>query len=286
MGCLGTDADPAYVPFLREKLVEAIAAAEDNLKPARVGWAVADAADYHRPAPVDSATRPHRGGSVRQPDRPRQHARRPPTGTTSPASPGPEDPDSPLISIQSRDGRPIAVLANFSMHYFGDESLSADYFGLFCEGCRARLAPTAAGDPRHSSASCRTAAAATSGAGLHQPPASRLGTRAHHRRLCRRLARHRDGGLPDDRYRDDVDLAMAESRMTLNYRVPDKQLLEWAQRIVAAMGDRLPKTRPRSMPASRSCCTSGSRPRSSCRRCASATSPSPPRRARPTPSPA
>ena len=42
-------------------------------------------------------------------------------------------------------------------------------------------------------------------------------------------------------YRDDVDLAMSEARLPLKYRVPDKQRLEWAQRIVAAMGDRPPK---------------------------------------------
>ena len=35
MGALGTDPDPEYVPFLREKLVEAVAAALANLKPAR-----------------------------------------------------------------------------------------------------------------------------------------------------------------------------------------------------------------------------------------------------------
>ena len=48
---------------------------------------------------------------------------------------GPEDPDLSLISLQSLDGRPIAVLANFSMHYFsGQKALAADYFGLFSEG--------------------------------------------------------------------------------------------------------------------------------------------------------
>ena len=38
--------------------------------------------------------------------------------------------------------------------------------------------------------------------------------------------------------RHDVDLAMAESRMNLNYRVPDAQRLKWAREIVDAMGDR------------------------------------------------
>ena len=41
---------------------------------------------------------------------------------------------------------------------------------------------------------------------------------------------------------DDADIAMAETRMELKYRVPDKQRLEWAQKIVDNTGDRLPKT--------------------------------------------
>ncbi len=62
---------------------------------------------------------------------------------------GPEDPDLSLISIQAIDGRPIAVLANFSMHYFsGEKPVSADYFGKFSEGLKERLAPNkAAGKP-------------------------------------------------------------------------------------------------------------------------------------------
>ena len=82
MGCLGTDADAAYVPYLREKLVEAVAAAEANLEPARVGWAVGQRGRVHGAAAMDPPARPHRRGSVRQPDRAREHARRRRTGTT------------------------------------------------------------------------------------------------------------------------------------------------------------------------------------------------------------
>ncbi len=46
MGCLGTDADPDYVPFLKEKLVEAIVAAKARLEPARIGYGKEDAADF------------------------------------------------------------------------------------------------------------------------------------------------------------------------------------------------------------------------------------------------
>ena len=39
------------------------------------------------------------------------------------------------------------------------------------------------------------------------------------------------------------EVKMTERRMTLKYRTPDVQLLEWSKRIVDAMGDRQPKTR-------------------------------------------
>ena len=46
---------------------------------------------------------------------------------------GPEDPGLSVLAVQSRDGRPLAVLANYSMHYFGAAPVSADYFGRFCQ---------------------------------------------------------------------------------------------------------------------------------------------------------
>ena len=47
---------------------------------------------------------------------------------------GPTDPEVSLLSVQSRDGRPIALLANYSLHYVGgvpSGMLSGDYFGVF-----------------------------------------------------------------------------------------------------------------------------------------------------------
>src|SRR5262249_40544897 len=47
---------------------------------------------------------------------------------------GPTDPDISLLSVQSAKGRPIALLANYSLHYVGDvppDLLSADYFAEF-----------------------------------------------------------------------------------------------------------------------------------------------------------
>jgi hypothetical protein len=140
MGCLGTDADPAYMPFLTEKLVEAIVKAKAALKPARIGFGKIDAAEYtalrqwiRRPDRIEED--PFGNKTVRA----NMHAGAKWENVTGEA--GPEDPDLSVIAVQTVDGKPLAMLGNFSMHYFGDRDISADYFGLFCEGLKQRLGP-------------------------------------------------------------------------------------------------------------------------------------------------
>ena len=242
MSCLGTDADPNYVPYLREKIAEALAAAEANLEPARVGWAVANAAEFtalrrwiRRPDRL--ADDPFGNPTVRA----NMHAGRNWDDVTGES--GPEDPDLSLISFQSREGRPIAVLANFSMHYFsGEQGLSADYFGLFSDGLKARLAPKEVdGEAPFVGIMSHGCSGDIWRRDYRNPPAAGTSEPT--------IDRYAQGLLDialqayeSISYDESADLAMAETRMELNYRVPDKQRLEWARRIVDAMGDRLPKT--------------------------------------------
>ena len=244
MSCLGTDADPTYVPFLRAGLVEALVAAEKNLEPAQVGWAVADAAEF-------TAVRRW----IRRPDRIAMDPFGNPTVRANMHSgrvwddvvgeSGPEDPELSLISFQTTDGRPIAVLANFSMHYFsGVKPLDADYFGRFSEGLKAEIAtdfdeshPPFVGIMSHGCSGDIWRRDYT------KPPEEQGNDRT--------IEEYTDGLLKIalaahesiESY-SDADLAMSETRMTLNYRVPDEQRLEWARRIVAELGDQPPKDRP------------------------------------------
>ncbi|HSG72380.1 MAG TPA: hypothetical protein VLA12_18325, partial [Planctomycetaceae bacterium] len=242
MSCLGTDSDPNYVPFLRVKLAEAIQQAEANLEPARVGFIVAQAPEYtalrrwiRRPDRL--AEDPFGNPTVRA----NMHAGRNWDDVTGES--GPEDPDLSLISIQSRSGRPLAVLANFSMHYFsGQKALAADYFGIFSEGLKARIANAegAEGAPF---------------VGIMSHGCSGDIWRKDYKNSepteieSATIEQYSEGLLDiavdaykNIEYKSEADLAMAEARLTLNYRVPDKQRLEWAQKVVDEMGDRLPKT--------------------------------------------
>lgn len=238
MSCLGTNADPNYVPVVKLKIVDAIAAALAKLQPAEVGFGKANAASFTalrrwilRPDRI--ADDPFGNPTVRA----TMHAGSNWDNVTGES--GPEDPDLSLVSVRSLDGKPIAVLANFSMHYYsGEKGLSADYFGLFSEGLKKRI----------------------------DPDGNFVGIMSHG---CSGDIWRRDYTQPDKwnskqtiddyasglldiamqaygriSYRHNVDLGMAEKRMTLAYRVPDQQRLEWAERILAEQGDRPPKTRP------------------------------------------
>jgi hypothetical protein len=130
VGALGTEPDLRYRRFLPGKIAEGIAAAQKNLAPAEVGWAVGSLPGVpqsrrwiSRPDTVkedpfgQKTTRATMHPGYRNPD------------WEEPS--GPMNPDVPVIAVRRPGGRPIAVLSNFAIHYVGAPALSADYFGVF-----------------------------------------------------------------------------------------------------------------------------------------------------------
>ena len=232
-------ADATYVPYLRLKVAEAIITAAENLQPARAGWGSLRAPKFtalrrwiYRPDriaddvfgnPTVRATM-HAGSNLDNV-----------TGIS-----GPEDPELAVISIESTAGRPLALLANFSMHYFsGEEGLSADYYGLFCQGIEQGLtASRTDNDPPMVAIMSHGCSGDVWRRDYSLPPEERyeptIGEYANDM-VQLVLAAHKD-----IEHRADLDLAMAERRMQLNYRVPDQQRLVWARQIVEEMGDREP----------------------------------------------
>jgi len=234
--------DLRYMEYLRGKLVEAFVSAEANLEPARVGWAAVNAEKYtavrrwiRRSDRIDNDVF---GNPTVQAN---MHAATDWDNVTGPS--GPEDPELSLISFQAHDGRPIAILANFSMHYFsGEEGLSADYFGLFCEGLKARLSEDRdESSPPFVGIMSHGCSGDVFRVDYAKPPAARyMPTIEEYSNEMVDLAM--------DAYRtiehhSGADLAMLEKRFRLKYRVPDQQRLKWARKIFEAMGGREPKDR-------------------------------------------
>jgi hypothetical protein len=121
-----------YQRFLVQRIADGVVRAINNLEPARIGWGSVDV-----PEEVFNRRWHLTGGpELRNPfggvDQVRMN---PPSGSPLLVRPaGPVDPEVSFLSIQAADGRPIALLANYSLHYVGGVGpghVSADYFGVF-----------------------------------------------------------------------------------------------------------------------------------------------------------
>ncbi|GIW97552.1 MAG: hypothetical protein KatS3mg111_0885 [Pirellulaceae bacterium] len=257
MGALGTDADPNYVPLLRQGIADALVAAQRHLRPAEIGWASVMAPQFTalrrwvlRPDRI--AIDPFGNATVRA----NMHVARDPLNATGPT--GPEDPELALIAIRSVDTQqPIAVLANYSMHYFQHTPISADYFGYFCDGVEQHLAAlfaaqAQAGEKRDAepvdSEEPELVAILSHGCSgdiwrrdYMRSAAEAEGTIEQYSSALVQIA---VTALKEIDYQSAADLAMEERRLAMRYRVPDRQRLEWAQRIVEEMGERLPQSPP------------------------------------------
>jgi hypothetical protein len=133
-GCLGSDPDEKYSKFLPAQIAKGIIQAKDRLQPARIGWGVGRdeknvACRHWEMKPGIAPTNPF-GGT--KDDTVMMHP-----GYDNPnkiRATGPTDPEVPVISLQTPDGKPLAVLTNYSLHYVGGpKGVSADYFPIVCE---------------------------------------------------------------------------------------------------------------------------------------------------------
>ncbi len=242
MGALGTPPDADYVASLPPRIASAIERAAANLEPARAGWAA-----------VDDFEHTHCRRWIRFPDRmladpfgvrnvrANMHPGYQNPDAIAPA--GPVDPALTVLAIRSKTGRPIAVLANYSMHYFGAAPVSADYYGRFAGLLARRLGADRLNDPK-SPLFVAMMSQGTSGDQMwmdYGAPKKDPGLDAYAdavaataERACRAVE-----------YRDDVRLAMAESTLSLDRRVPNVARLAWARGVIAAMKGR---DEPRTLP--------------------------------------
>ena len=151
---------------------------------------------------------------------------------------GPIDPDLTILSIRGSTGRPIAVLANYSMHYFGSPLLSADYFGLFAAGLANRLQ---AGE--QSPAFVGIMSQGTSGDSMWRD----YGRREHNRGIdefSRGMVERAMRVYEQIAYQSRPEVAMIETTLTLGRRTPSPERLAKSAEIIARLAGQLPQSRP------------------------------------------
>ena len=241
MSCLGTDADPTYVPYLRQKLVEVIVKAESRLQAAEVGYSSIDASHY-------TAVRRW----VRRPDRMAQD----PFGNSTvranmhaganwddvTGESGPEDPTLGVLAVRSTRGEPLALLANFSMHYFsGEAAISSDYFGRYCDILEEKIAGDDAPEfVAMMSHGCSGDIWRKDYTQATPAEFQQLDIQSYSEQLAALTLK----AYEQIQFKGNVPLAMQEVRLPVRYRTPNLQTLEWAQRIVDGMKGEPPQTQP------------------------------------------
>lgn len=232
-----TNADPAlnYRQFIISRVVDGVRRAVNNLEPARIAWGAGKVPQHvfnRRWKLKDGMTNPNPfGGQDRAVMNPGSQLR---PNLAGPA--GPTNPEVYCLSVQAADGRPIAVLANYWLHYVGGvprEHLSADYFGEFCRMIERKLgsdgehppvvsllANGPCGDVNNNDYSGKTPA-------VSRAPYEKIRLVAGD--LAAEVLRVRE----TLKYQDWVPLKAAVAELELAVRRPTPEMVKWAQGVLA-----------------------------------------------------
>ncbi|MCW5555240.1 MAG: neutral/alkaline non-lysosomal ceramidase N-terminal domain-containing protein [Verrucomicrobiae bacterium] len=133
-GVFQSEPDSEYQGFLAARIADGVQRAINHSAPAKIGWGVG-----REPNQVFNRRWRMRPGAI--PPNPFGGTNdlvrmNPPVESPDLIEPaGPTDPEVSVLAVQSQEGRPVALLATYSLHYVGAPGfdISADYFGAFCD---------------------------------------------------------------------------------------------------------------------------------------------------------
>lgn len=243
VGAFQSDPDVHYQKFLATKIAEGIAKAVANLEPAQLGWGVA-----REPAQVFNRRWKMKPGSVpanpfgKRTDQVQMNPGHQNPGLAVPA--GPTDPDVSVLSVQTRAGKPLALLANYSLHYVGDvQPLSADYFGAFAERIGQMLEAKPGPRPFVGIMSNGTSGDVNNIDYAHPapkplPPFEKI------RLVADSVARAAFSAYQSIKHTDRVTLAMVEREIELGVRLPREAEVAAARRLMEGKEGQVLKTMP------------------------------------------
>ncbi len=134
-----SEPEEGYITFLTHKIAEGVEKAHKRRAPAKLAWGVAAEPRqvFNRRWKMKPGVKnldPFGGDT----DRVKMNPPRMSPDLLEPA--GPTDPRVTVLSVRSADDKPLALFANYSLHYVGDmPALSADYFGTFADSVAVKL---------------------------------------------------------------------------------------------------------------------------------------------------
>jgi hypothetical protein len=233
-----------YVRFLARRISDGVRRAVHHLEPARIAWGAASVPDqvFNRRWRMKPGTPlPNPFGGM---DQVKMNPGHQDPNLLEPA--GPVDPEVCFLSVQSAGGRPIALLANYSLHYVGGTGpaeISADYFALFADRIQQLLGADRLDPPFVGILSNGTSGNINNN-NYGAPPQPRKPYEKM-RLVADHLAQAVFAECPKLAYRDGVTLAMRQRELVLAARKPTPDQVAQAQELLAQpeQPDKLPHQR-------------------------------------------
>ena len=222
VGLATSELDLRYFDLFCRGIADAVSTAIENLAPAKVGCGTGSKPEF-----VRCRRQLLEPGSLGLDPFGEQNDRAVMRGGNSVTRPaGPADPQIGVLSVEHADGRPLAVLASFPVHYVtGDKrgDVTADYWGHFADRLATLMKADEAGppfvgilarSPGGDIAPCRGGYEGMKELG------NALADEAF--RVCQKID-----------YRDHVPLGVRQSTIEVDVRRPDAKRIEWAKAVLA-----------------------------------------------------
>jgi len=239
-----SDPAPEYQRYLTRKIADAVLRAINNISGARIGWGIGRLPRHvfnrrWKMKPGTIGPDPFGGAT----DKVRMN---PPVGSPDLIEPsGPTDPDVLVLSVQHLDGRPLALVANYALHYVGgikQGHISADYFGVFADGIQQRLAADRQDPPFVAMLSNGCSGNINNinfrGPRKHRQPYEQM------RLVATDLANEVYRVYKSICYSEHAELDMCQRTLKLGVRLPNNEDIERAKGILATAKGPVLKTRP------------------------------------------
>lgn len=220
-----------YQRFVARRIADGVRIAVNNLEPARIGWGVGSVPQhvFNRRWKLKSPImNPFGKMELVQMN--------PGIGNPNIVEPaGPTDPEVSFLSVQSRSGRPIAVFANYSLHYVGGVpkgDISADYFAMFANRFQELIKADHLVPPFVGIMSNGTEGDINNinfgGTVEKYPPYEKM------RIVANDVAQEVYRVYQGLEYKDWVPLGSAQTEVTLDIRKPDTDMITRAEKIIHA----------------------------------------------------
>lgn len=241
-------ANQEYNEFLAERVADGVSRAINNLAPAHLGWGSGQKPEFVQNrrwfvAPENMPANPFGAKTDQVVMGAPRNVRNKPSG--------PVDPEVYVLSVRHADGRPLAVLANFGLHYVGGipgARVSADYFGVFADEVQRLLGADRRDPPFVAMMSNGTSGDVVVGdAKLTDPspkPAVREWAFPRMQEVGEGIAREVQRVSQRIEYRPWVELAAVTSELVLGVRKPDPERLAWANEMAGTIKAGARLTRP------------------------------------------